>query len=138
MAPALAARAASVGKPWFRSGSIGPLLAGTEHVPPFGDYRNAWGVKEGSGSLCAKQIRYVLEKEGDVAAFHCRADAGRTLRRSTGFWKEVRSACDDTGTLLVFERNSHRTRQDWCHVLPANMKRSLPTFSYWARVWAVG
>ena len=31
------------GEAMFRSGPIGPLLSGTEHVPPFGDYRNAWG-----------------------------------------------------------------------------------------------
>ena len=35
------------GEAMFRSGPIGPLLAGTEHVPPFGDYRNAWGVTAG-------------------------------------------------------------------------------------------
>ncbi len=57
------------GEAMFRSGKIGPLLPGSEHVPPFGDYRNAWGVTEGSGRLCANQIRYVLEKEGDIAAF---------------------------------------------------------------------
>ena len=56
------------GEAMFRSGPIGPLLPGTEHVPPFGDYRNAWGVQSGSGELCYRTIRYVLEKEGDVAA----------------------------------------------------------------------
>ena len=56
------------GEQMFRSGPIGPLLPGTNHVPPFGDYRNAWGVREGSSDLCARQIEYVLEKEGDVGA----------------------------------------------------------------------
>ena len=41
------------GEAMFRSGPIGPLLSGSEHVPPFGDYRNAWGVTEGSAELCA-------------------------------------------------------------------------------------
>ncbi len=41
------------GEAMFRGGPIGPLLSGTEHVPPFGDYRNAWGVTEGSAELCA-------------------------------------------------------------------------------------
>ena len=56
------------GEAMFRSGPIGPLMSGTEHVPPFGDYRNAWGVTEGSAELCARTIRYILEKEGDIAA----------------------------------------------------------------------
>ena len=91
------------GEAMFRSGKIGPLLAGTEHVPPFGDYRNAWGVTAGSGTLCARQIRYVLEKEGDVAAFIAEPMRAVPYVAPAGFWKEVRAACDDTGTLLVFD-----------------------------------
>ncbi len=45
------------GEAMFHGGPIGPLLSGAEHVPPFGDYRNAWGVTEGSGELCARMIR---------------------------------------------------------------------------------
>ena len=56
------------GEEMFRSGPIGPLLPGTQQVPPFGDYRNVWGVTEGSSELCARYIEYVLEKEGDVGA----------------------------------------------------------------------
>ncbi len=91
------------GEAMFRSGKIGPLLAGTEHVPPFGDYRNAWGVTEGSGQLCARQIKYVLEKEGDVAAFIAEPMRAVPYVAPPGFWKEVRAACDATGTLLVFD-----------------------------------
>ena len=52
------------GERMFRSEPIGPLLPGAEHVPPYGDYRNAWGVDRGSADLCARTIRYVLEKKG--------------------------------------------------------------------------
>lgn len=91
------------GEAMFRSGSIGPLLPGTEHVPPFGDYRNAWGVRQGSGELCARNIRYVLEKEGDVCAV-----IGEPMRAvpyvpPPGFWKQVRAACDEFGALLIFD-----------------------------------
>ncbi len=55
------------GEEMFRGGPVGPLLPGTEHVPPFGDYRNAWGVREGSAELCASQIRYVLERRVTLA-----------------------------------------------------------------------
>jgi 4-aminobutyrate aminotransferase len=91
------------GEAMFRSGSIGPLLPGTEHVPPFGDYRNAWGVTEGSANLCARQIRYVLEKEGDVAAVIAEPMRAVPYVAPPGFWSEVRAACDVTGTLLIFD-----------------------------------
>ncbi len=97
-----AARSLS-GESMFRSGPIGPLMPGTEHVPPFGDYRNAWGVEEGSGDLCAKYIRYVLEKEGDVAALVAEPMRAVPYVAPPGFWKKVRTACDQFGTLLIFD-----------------------------------
>lgn len=91
------------GEQMFRGGSHGPLLPGTEHVPPFGDYRNAWGVTEGSGDLCAKQIRYVLEKEGDIGAVIAEPTRAVPYIPPPGFWKKVRQACDDFGALLIFD-----------------------------------
>jgi 4-aminobutyrate aminotransferase len=91
------------GEEMFRSGPVGPLLPGTEHVPPFGDYRNAWDVREGSAELCAAQIRYVLEKEGDIGAVI--AEPSRTVPyiAPPGFWQQVREACDKFGALLIFD-----------------------------------
>lgn len=91
------------GEEMFRGGPIGPLLPGTEHVPPFGDYRNAWGVREGSAELCANQIRYVLEKEGDVGAIIAEPNRAVPYIPPPGFWQSVREACDDHGALLIFD-----------------------------------
>ncbi len=91
------------GEAMFRSGPIGPLLAGTEHVPPFGDYRNAWGVTEGSGELCARTIRYILEKEDDVAAVIAEPTRAVPYVAPSGFWASVRQACDEFGALLIFD-----------------------------------
>jgi 4-aminobutyrate aminotransferase len=91
------------GEEMFRAGPIGPLLAGTEHVPPFGDYRNAWGVREGSAELCANTIRYVLEKEGDVAAVVAEPMRAVPYVAQPGFWRRVRDACDAAGALLIFD-----------------------------------
>lgn len=91
------------GEAMFRSGPIGPLLPGTEHVPPFGDFRNAWGVSEGSGKLCASYIRYVLEKEGDIAALIAEPMRAVPYVAPPGFWKEVQQACLEHGTLLIFD-----------------------------------
>ena len=91
------------GEEMFRSGPIGPLLAGTEHVPPFGDYRNAWGVTEGSSELCARQIEFVLQKEGDVAAVIAEPTRAVPYIAAPGFWKRIREACDRHGALLIFD-----------------------------------
>jgi 4-aminobutyrate aminotransferase len=91
------------GEQMFRSAPIGPLLPGAQLVPPFGDYRNAWGVTEGSGTLCAKMIRYTLEKEGDVSAVIAEPMRSVPYIAPPGFWKEVRQACDDFGALLIFD-----------------------------------
>jgi 4-aminobutyrate aminotransferase len=87
----------------FRSAPIGPLLPGAQLVPPFGDYRNAWGVSEGSGTLCANTIRYVLEKEGDVCAVIAEPMRSVPYIAPPGFWSHVRQACDDFGALLIFD-----------------------------------
>jgi 4-aminobutyrate aminotransferase len=91
------------GEQMFRSGPIGPLLPGAQLVPPFGDYRNAWGVSEGSGVLCAKIIRYVLEKEGDVCAVIAEPMRAVPYVAPPGFWQNVRQACNDFGALLIFD-----------------------------------
>jgi len=91
------------GEEMFRGGPVGPLLPGTEHVPPFGDYRNAWGVRKGSAELCANQIRYVLEKEGDVSAVIAEPNRAVPYIAPPGFWRQVREACDAYGALLIFD-----------------------------------
>jgi 4-aminobutyrate aminotransferase len=91
------------GEEMFRGGLVGPLLPGTEHVPPFGDYRNAWGVREGSAELCASQIRYVLEKEGDIGAVIAEPSRAVPYFAPPGFWQQVREACNEYGALLIFD-----------------------------------
>lgn len=91
------------GERMFHSEPIGPLLPGAEHVPPYGDYRNAWGVNQGSGDLCARTIRYVLEKQGDVCAVIAEPMRASPNVPPPGFWRQVRDACDEFGALLIFD-----------------------------------
>ena len=104
--------AASVGgEQLFRSGPIGPLLPGTEHVPLYDCYRNPFGYSHGArephtqvcGQVCANLIRTVLEKEGDVAAVIAEPLRAVPNLPPPGFWKAVRQACDDFGALLIFD-----------------------------------
>ena len=104
--------AASVGgEALFRSGPAGPLLPGGEHVPVYDCYRNPFGYShtsrephtEACGQVCANLIRTVLEKEGDVAAVVAEPMRAVPYVAPPGFWQAVRQACDDHGTLLIFD-----------------------------------
>ncbi len=105
--------AASVGgEQLFRSGAIGPLLAGSEHVAPFTCFRCPYGHPcddNGAPRLdlchmtCANFLRYVLEKEGDVAAVVAEPIRAVPTIPPPGFWQAVRQACDDAGALLIFD-----------------------------------
>ncbi len=97
--------AAVGGEALFRSGGVGPLMPGAEHVAPFSSYRCPYGTAtaEESGKACARMIDYVLGREGDVAAFIAEPIRAVPFIPPAGFWKDVRSICDRHGTLLVFD-----------------------------------
>jgi 4-aminobutyrate aminotransferase len=101
------------GEALFRSGrAVGPLLPGTEHVAPFGCYRCAYGHAvdaQGQPDLsscklaCANMVRYVLEREGDVAAVIAEPARAVPFIPPPGYWAAVRAACNAHGTLLIFD-----------------------------------
>ena len=104
--------AASVGgEQLFRSHVIGPLLSGSEHIAPFQCYRCPYGYDDDDGKpqlelckmTCAQFVRYVLEKEGDVAAVIAEPARAVPYIPPPGFWQSVREACDDYGALLIFD-----------------------------------
>jgi (R)-1-hydroxy-2-aminoethylphosphonate ammonia-lyase len=99
------------GEEMFRSGPIGPLLPGTEHVAPFACYRCPYGYRDRDGqpdlatcrTTCAEFVRYVLDKEGDVAAVVAEPVRSVPYLPPPGFWPAVRQACDEHGALLIFD-----------------------------------
>ncbi len=100
------------GESLFRSGRLGPLLPGSEHVAPFGCYRCAYGHPvdaAGEPNLaqcrlaCASMVRYVLEREGDVAAVIAEPARAVPYLPPPGYWQAVREACHAHGTLLIFD-----------------------------------
>jgi len=98
------------GEALFRH-NMGPLLPGSEHVAPFACYRCPYGYPEIDGKpdtdacrlACARMIRYVLEKEEDIAAVFAEPVRAVPYVPPPEFWQEVRAACDDFGALLVFD-----------------------------------
>jgi len=97
------------GESLFRR-EIGPLLPGTEHVPPADPYRCLWdneGRCETCNLKCARYIEYILEQEGDIAAVI--AEPIRCTRINPpppGYWQAVRKACDRHNTLLIFDETA--------------------------------
>jgi len=75
------------GEAIFRQ-DIGPLLPGTEHVPPPDEYRCIYGCRSRGGCdmMCARYVEYVLEKEGDIAAVIAREDLDVAANRALGHY----------------------------------------------------
>src|SRR5215813_9492070 len=88
--------AAVGGEALFRSGGVGPLMPGAEHVAPYASYRCPYGTSTigASADACARMIEYVLEREGDIAAFIAEAMRAVPHIPPPGFWRRVRAACD--------------------------------------------
>ena len=100
------------GESLFRGGRHGPLLPGSEHVAPFGCYRCPYGHPvdadgrprlESCALACAQMVRYVLEREGDVAAVIAEPARAVPYIPPPGYWQAVREACNEHGTLLIFD-----------------------------------
>jgi 4-aminobutyrate aminotransferase len=104
--------AASVGgEQMFRSGPIGPLMVGTEHVAPFACYRCPYGYPDLDGGpdlascrmTCADYLGYTLRHEGDVAAVIAEPARAVPFLPPPGYWRVVAEECAKHGTLLIFD-----------------------------------
>lgn len=84
---------------------MGPLLPGTEHVPPADSYRCLWDCHERGGCdlKCESYLEYVLERESDIAAVIAEPIRSTPYVPPPEYWRRVRAACDRHGTLLIFD-----------------------------------
>lgn len=94
------------GEAIFRRG-IGPLLPGTEHVPPPSPSRCPFDCGRQCSLKCAEYIEYVLEKEGDVAAVIAETVRSTPYIPPLEYWRKVRQACDRHGALLILDEIPH-------------------------------
>ncbi len=94
------------GEAIFRK-NAGPLLPGTEHVPPPDCYRCLWGCEDNCTLKCADYVEYVLKKEGDVAAVIAETVRSTSIVPPIGYWKKIRQACDKYGALLILDEIPH-------------------------------
>ena len=94
------------GEELFRK-NIGPLLPGTEHVPPPDCYRCLWECQKHCNLKCAEYVEYVLAKEGDVAAVIAETVRSTSVIPPRGYWEKIRAACDKFGALLILDEIPH-------------------------------
>ncbi|MBK1613252.1 aspartate aminotransferase family protein [Rubrivivax gelatinosus] len=91
------------GEAAFRRG-IGPLLPGTEHVPPYEPRDCSFGCGGRCVLRCADHVEYVLRKEGDVAAVVVETVRSTDVQvPPPDYYRRLRAACDRHGALLIVD-----------------------------------
>jgi len=91
------------GEALFRK-DVGPLLPGTEHIPPPTRGRCLFNCEDDEHSGCIEYLDYVLGMQGDVAALIAEPMRWTTVEPPPpGYWKKVRQLCDRHGVLLIFD-----------------------------------
>ena len=94
------------GEAIFRQ-DIGPLLPGTEHVPPPDAQHCPWDCRGTCNLKCAEYVDYVLEKEGDIGAVIAETVRSTPFIPPRDYWKIIREACDRHGALLILDEIPH-------------------------------
>lgn len=105
----------------FQQG-LGPLMAGSIHIPPIDTYRGMWmkGAQDDAVDMSyADYLEYVIEKEGDVGILVAETIRSTTVHiPSKAYWQRVRNICDKHGVLLVLDE------------IPIGMGRTGAMFAY--------
>jgi len=111
----------SVGGEYVFHQDLGPLLAGSVHVPPVDRYRGMWHApdRQPDDIVYAEYIEYVIEKEGDIGAVLAETIRSTTVHvPSKGFWRRIREICDRHQVLLILDE------------IPTALGRTGKTFVY--------
>jgi 4-aminobutyrate aminotransferase len=96
--------AISVGGEAIFRRDAGPLLPGTEHVPPPALAARFFGADGRAHERLADYIDYVLAVQGDVGAVIAEPVRWTTIEAPPAdFWPRVRASCDRHGALLIFD-----------------------------------
>ncbi len=91
------------GEALFRK-DVGPLLPGTEHIPPPTRGKCQFNCSDEQHSGCIDYLDYVLSMQGDVAALIAEPIRWTTVELPPpGYWRRVREICDKHQVLLIFD-----------------------------------
>ena len=91
------------GEALFRK-DVGPLLPGTEHIPPPTAGKCYFNCVDKEHTGCTDYLEYILEMQGDVAAVIAEPMRWTTVELPPpGYWARVREICNRHEVLLVFD-----------------------------------
>jgi 4-aminobutyrate aminotransferase len=91
------------GEALFRK-DVGPLLPGTEHIPPPTRGKCLFNCDDDEHSGCLEYLDYVLGMQGDVAALIAEPMRWTTVELPpAGYWKKAREICDRHGVLMIMD-----------------------------------
>ena len=91
------------GEALFRK-DVGPLLPGTEHIPPPTRGQCLFNCDDDEHSGCLEYLDYVLDMQGDVAALIAEPMRWTTVELPpAGYWKKAREICDRHGVLMIMD-----------------------------------
>ena len=91
------------GESLFRK-DVGPLLPGTEHIPPPTRGSCLFNCTDESHSGCLEYLDYVLGMQGDVAALIAEPMRWTTVELPPpGYWQRAREICDRHGVLIILD-----------------------------------
>ena len=91
------------GESLFRKG-VGPLLPGTEHIPPPTRGKCHFNCADENHTGCIEYLEYVLEMEGDVGAIIAEPMRWTTVELPPQtYWQRAREICDRHNVLLIFD-----------------------------------
>lgn len=91
------------GEAVFRK-NMGPLLSGTEHVPPCDPHQCPFACGKSCNLRCAEYIEYVLAKEGDIGAVIIETVRCTDVQiPPPEYFKQVRESCNRHGALLILD-----------------------------------
>jgi len=91
------------GDSMFRK-DVGPLLPGTEHIPPPTRGKCHFNCVDDEHTGCINYLDYILEREGDVAAIIAEPMRWTTVELPPhNYWRRVREICDHRNVLLIFD-----------------------------------
>ena len=91
------------GDSMFRK-DVGPLLPGTEHIPPPTRGKCHFNCDDEEHTGCIDYLKYILEREGDIAAIIAEPMRWASAELPPqNYWKRVREICDQLDVLLIFD-----------------------------------
>lgn len=91
------------GEATFRQG-MGPLLPGTEHVPPYDPQHCVFGCAGTCALRCADYVDYCLRKEGDVGAVIVETIRSTDVQAPPpDYYRRLRETCNRHGALLILD-----------------------------------